>query len=72
MLNLLVHRIVASLAFLLRLSPFHEAQVGPILDVLQARRILKEKLEKGGCGPNGVQKKDVRKLIEEVAMKLCP
>ena len=30
------------------------------------------KLEKGGCGENGVQKADVKKLIGEVAAKLCP
>lgn len=68
----LVHRLVASLAFILRLSPFYEHHLAPIVDVLQARSILRGKLDKGGCGPNGVEKKDVRKLIEEVARHLCP
>ncbi|TBU44488.1 PPPDE putative peptidase domain-containing protein [Dichomitus squalens] len=67
-----VHRLVAALAFLLRLSPSYEGQLGPLLEVLQARDTLKSKLEKGGCGENGVQKPEVRKLVEEVATKLCP
>jgi len=67
-----VHRLTASLAFLLRLSPFYESQMSPLLDVLQARTILQRKLEKGGCGETGVGKKEVRKLVEEVAKKLCP
>lgn len=67
----IVHRLTASLALLLRLSPFLE-QLTPLLEVLQARKILKEKLERGGCGEAGVVKKEVRKLIGEVAEKLCP
>jgi hypothetical protein len=43
-----------------------------LLEVLQAQKILKDKLEKGGCGDAGVVKQEVRKLIEEVATKLCP
>lgn len=66
-----VHRLTASLALLVRLSPFLE-QLTPLLEVLQARRILKGKLERGGCGDAGVAKKEVRKIIEEVAEKLCP
>ncbi|KAG5649934.1 hypothetical protein H0H81_001408, partial [Sphagnurus paluster] len=62
-----VHRLTASLAFLVRLSPVYETQVLPLLDVLQARAILKHKLSKGGCGEEGVTKRDVRKLVEEVA-----
>jgi hypothetical protein len=46
-------------------------QLLPLLDVLQARDVLKRKLAKGGCGETGVTKKEVRKLIEEVAGKLC-
>lgn len=67
-----VHRLVASLGCLLRLSPYYEAQLSPLLEVLQARQILSSKLAKGGCGENGVGKNDVRKLVDEVAMKLCP
>ncbi|RDX49944.1 DUF862-domain-containing protein [Lentinus brumalis] len=67
-----VHRLVAALAFLLRLSPFYEGQLASLLEVLQSRETLKSKLEKGGCGESGVQKPEVRKLIEEVAEKLCP
>jgi hypothetical protein len=29
-------------------------------------------LGKGGCGATGVGKKEVRRLVEEVAGKLCP
>lgn len=46
-------------------------QLLPLLDVLQAQDVLKRKLAKGGCGETGVVKKEVRKLIEEVAGKLC-
>ncbi|KAG6839694.1 hypothetical protein C0991_012511 [Blastosporella zonata] len=67
-----VHRLTASLAFLLRLSPEYDSQVSPLLEVLQARDVLKRKLAKGGCGEDGVEKKEVRKLVEEVANKLCP
>jgi hypothetical protein len=42
-----------------------------LLEALQGQAVLKGKLEKGGCGENGVRKKEVRKLIEEVAGKLC-
>lgn len=66
-----VHRLAASLGLLLRLSPFHDTQLGPLLEALQGQAVLKGKLEKGGCGENGVRKKEVRKLIEEVAGKLC-
>jgi len=66
-----VHRLTASLAFLIRLSPYHESSLNPLLDVLQAKSILNAKLAKGGCGESGVTKKEVRKLIEETA-GLCP
>ncbi|KAJ7600908.1 PPPDE putative peptidase domain-containing protein [Mycena floridula] len=66
-----VHRLAASLGCLIRLSPCHE-EVTPLLEVLQARKVLQSKLGKGGCGENGVTKKDARKLIDEIATKLCP
>ena len=71
-LLLLVHRLTASLGCLLRLSPFYETQLNPLLDVLQARQVLQSKLAAGGCGEKGVQKTEVKKLVEEVASKLCP
>ncbi|KAI1793297.1 PPPDE putative peptidase domain-containing protein [Ganoderma leucocontextum] len=67
-----VHRLVAALAFLLRLSPSYEGQLAPLLEVLQSRQTLESKLQKGGCGEKGVQKPEVRRLIQEVAAKLCP
>ncbi|KAJ8516656.1 hypothetical protein ONZ45_g6077 [Pleurotus djamor] len=67
-----VHRLTACLTCLIRLSPFYQSQLGPLLEVLQCSPILKRKLVAGGCGANGVTKKDARALIEEVATKLCP
>ncbi|KAF9019182.1 DUF862-domain-containing protein [Hymenopellis radicata] len=67
-----VHRLTASLACLLRVSPFYETQLFSLLEVLQARSVLKSKLVKGGCGADGVKKAEVKKLVEEVALKLCP
>ncbi|KAF9492035.1 thioredoxin family protein [Pleurotus eryngii] len=70
-----VHRLVAALASLLRLSPFHE-QLGGLLEVLQAKDVLKRKLAAGnfgaGVGKGGVRKEEVRALIRDVADKLCP
>lgn len=59
-----VYRLVASLACLVRLSPFYESQLQSMLEVLQAQSILKGKMEL-------VDKKEVRALITEVADKLC-
>ncbi|KDQ62274.1 hypothetical protein JAAARDRAFT_189616 [Jaapia argillacea MUCL 33604] len=67
-----VHRLTASLAFLVRLSPLYDEHLSPLLEVLQARDVLKGKLVRDGCGALGVQKKDVRNLVTEVADKLCP
>ena len=65
-----MHRLVACLGLLLRLSPYTE-QAGQLLEALRAPEVLKGKLEKGGCGEGGVAKKEVRRLILEVADKLC-
>ncbi|TCD70510.1 hypothetical protein EIP91_002855 [Steccherinum ochraceum] len=67
----IVHRLTASLAFLLRFSPVHEAQLQPLLEVLQAKDTLRSKLEKGGCGEEGVRNADVRKLVQQVSDSLC-
>ncbi|EDR13188.1 uncharacterized protein LACBIDRAFT_188295 [Laccaria bicolor S238N-H82] len=68
-----VHRLTACLAFLLRLSSFHESHQD-LLEALQTRDKLKGKLMKGEHwnGEGGVGKKEVRKLIDEVAGRLCP
>ncbi|CAL1713052.1 unnamed protein product [Somion occarium] len=66
----IVHRLTASLAFLLRLSPVYESQLAPLLEVLQAKETLQSKLEKGGCGEQGVQNNDIRSLIAQVAESL--
>lgn len=68
-----VHRLTASLAFFIHLSPYLDTQLKPLLEVLQAQDVLKAKLSAGGngCGENGVVKKEVKKLIDEVASKLC-
>ncbi|KAF5369387.1 hypothetical protein D9758_002826 [Tetrapyrgos nigripes] len=65
-----VHRLAASLGCLLRLSPSHENHLS-LLEVLLTKSILKKKLGPGGCGEKGVAKNEVRRLVEEVADKLC-
>ena len=54
------------------MSPFYDTQLLPLLEVFQVKEILKTKLRPGECGEKGIEKKDVRKLVEEVADKLCP
>lgn len=56
-----VHRLVASLGLLLRLSPYTE-QVSALSEALGTRAMLLEQ---------SVEKKEVRRLILEVAEKLC-
>ncbi|KAJ7505456.1 PPPDE putative peptidase domain-containing protein [Mycena galericulata] len=60
-----IHRLVAALACLLRFAPT-DGQVGGLLDVLGARAVVVGKLKTAS-----VQKKEVRKLVEEVGT-LCP
>jgi hypothetical protein len=59
--------LTASLAYLLRLSPIYEEELSSLLEVLQAKDTLKSKVSDGP-----VKKPDVKKLVEEVANKLCP
>ena len=68
-----VHRLTATLAFLLHLSPIYADNLQPLLEVLQARDVLLAKLSGGpeGCGEKGVMKRDVRELVREVADELC-
>lgn len=66
-----MHRLVASLAFLVRLSPFYEEQVKPLLEVLQAKAIIESKLLAGSMTEPGITKPEIKKLILEVAKKLC-
>lgn len=64
---------MAALAFFLRLSPNYETQIQPLLEILQTREILKGKLAKGSGWDKdgGLAKKEVRRLVEEVADRLC-
>jgi len=64
-----VHRLTATLAFLIRLSPFYQDQLVPLLGVLQVQETLKGKLVEDG--KLKVRKKEVRALIVEVADRLC-
>jgi hypothetical protein len=68
-----VHRLTAALALFLRLSPWYDDQLKPLLEVLQVKDTLKNKLRKGNGweSDGGVSKKEVRLLIAEVADKLC-
>lgn len=72
-LRFAAHRLTASLAFFLHLSPFFETQLLPLLEVLQVKDVLKAKLSGGpeGLGEKGVTKREIRTLVQEVADKLC-
>jgi desumoylating isopeptidase 1 len=65
----LVHRLTATLALLIRLSPFYEDQLVPLLGVLQVGETLKGKLAEDG--KLKVRKKEIRALVGEVADRLC-
>ena len=65
----LIHRLTATLAFLIRLSPFYEDQLVPLLSVLQVGEMLKGKLAEDG--KLKVRKKEIRALVGEVADRLC-
>jgi len=67
-----VHRLTASLALFLYLSPAYVTDLGDLLQVLGAKEKVLGKLLPGGCGPAGVTKADVRSLVEEVGKQLCP
>ena len=64
----LVHRLTATLAFLIWLSPFYEDQLVPLLSVLQVGEMLKDKLAEDG--KLKVQK-EIRALVGEVVDRLC-
>lgn len=57
------HRLIASLGCLLRLSPFGESALSPLLEVLQAKQAVQSKLGK-------TNKEEVKKLVHDVE-KLC-
>ncbi|KAG8930703.1 hypothetical protein FRC02_003758 [Tulasnella sp. 418] len=65
-----VHRLTASLAFLVHLSPFYSETIHPLLQVLQVKDTLLSKLVPGGCGEKGIVKKEARIVIEETS-SLC-
>ncbi|KAA1479311.1 DUF862-domain-containing protein [Dentipellis sp. KUC8613] len=64
-----VHRLTATLAMFLRLSPFYATQIVSLLEVLGAQMKLKAKL----CDDTvlKIQKKEVHTLVLEVADSLC-
>ncbi|KAI0051384.1 DUF862-domain-containing protein [Auriscalpium vulgare] len=64
-----VHRLTATLALLVRLSPIYADQLQPLFEVLQVGSMLTGKM--AGEGGLQVQKKEVRTLMKEVASKLC-
>lgn len=64
-----MHRLTATLAFLIRLSPFYQDQLAPLLGVLQVSETLMGKLAEDG--KLKVRKKDIRALVMEVADRLC-
>ncbi|KAH9002673.1 DUF862-domain-containing protein [Lactarius hatsudake] len=64
-----VHRLTATLAFLIRLSPFYQDQLVTLLGVLQVQETLKGKLAEDG--QLRMKKKEIRALVAEVAQQLC-
>ena len=67
-----MHRLTAALALVIHLSPNYTDEVKSLLDVLQAKGTLSSKLDPSLFGGKGIQKKEVKDLIHEVATKLCP
>ena len=61
----LVHRLTASLALFLHLSPYWTTQLSSFVEVLGVKDILGEKLKDGS-----VKKEEVRRLVREVA-QMC-
>ena len=57
-----MHRLTATLAFLIRLSPFHQDELAPLLGILQVSETLKGKL--AGDGKLKVQGCMIRVLLE--------
>lgn len=68
-----VHRLTASLALAVYLSPAYESELAPLFEVLGAKEKVLAKLGGGlgGFGESGVKKVGVRALVEETA-SLCP
>ena len=58
------HRLLAALALLAYLSPSYMSSVQPLLEVLGTKGVIEGKMK-------GYKKKDVKKLAEEIAGKLC-
>jgi len=65
----LVHRLTATLAFLIRLSPSYQSRLRPLLWDLNVRTVLKGKLAENGTLT--VRTEEVRELVMEVAGRLC-
>jgi desumoylating isopeptidase 1 len=59
---------MATLAFLIRLSPFYEDQLVPLLSVCRWGTLKGKLAEDGNLK---VRKKEIRALVEEVADRLC-
>jgi len=64
--------LAAAFALTIYLSPRYDEEVKPLLEVLQAKGTLSAKLDQRLFGGKGIVKKEVRQLVEEVSLKLCP
>jgi len=62
----ILHRLVASLGFFLRLSSAYESQLSQLLEVFEVRKLLEEKAS------SVAKKADIVRLLLEVGTKLCP
>jgi len=63
-----VHRLTATLAFLIRLSPSYQSQLCPLLRDLNVRKVLKDKLAEDA---KLTVRTEIRELLMEVADRLC-
>jgi hypothetical protein len=59
------HRLLAALGRVLYLSPAWESSLHGLLEVLSARSTIEGK-------SRSYKKKEVRKLADEISIKLCP
>ena len=66
--TLMVHRLTATLTFLIRLSSFHEDRLVPLLGVLQVGDTLKGRLAEDG--KLKMRKMEIRALVGEVVDRL--
>lgn len=63
-MDIQAHRLLAALGLLILLSPSYTTSLQPLLEVLGAKATIEGKVK-------GYKRKEVRKLAEVIAGKLC-